>query len=96
MDEDELDLYAGSDKTEDTLPEGLDFGDSPEVDNDADLDAPAGQSAGDAADAAGDADRPAGDRVDEAGTATTALNLKRLNRTRLTRNQKRLLRKTSR
>src|SRR5690606_25700345 len=67
MDEDELDLYAGSDKTEDNLPEGLDFGDSPEVDNDADLDAPAGQPAGDAADDAGDADRAAGDRVDEAG-----------------------------
>lgn len=67
MDEDDLDLYAGSDKTEDNLPEGLDLCDSPEVDNDADLDALAGQPAGDAADDAGDADRPAGDRVDEAG-----------------------------
>lgn len=29
------------------------------------------------------------------GTATTALNLRRLNRSRLTRNQRRLLRKTT-
>src|SRR5690606_30751946 len=64
MDEDQLDLFAGGDKTEDTLPEGLDFGDGFEGTDHVDT---ADELAGDAPAAAGDAGDPAGTGVDETG-----------------------------
>lgn len=68
---DDLDIYAGADKLDSGLPEGLDFGndldeptqeeptDAPEQTVDADAD-----NAGDAPDAAGDGSDPAGDELD--------------------------------